>query len=312
MVQTRQMNQLAEVGLLFDNKRKELEKALPDHIAADRFIRVIKTALQNTPELLDCDRMSLWNAALRAASDGLLPDGHRGAIVIYRAGQGGAKKAQWLPMIAGIRQLVRNSGEITTWEAHVVHERDQWQYEQGDNPHILHRPVGGDRGPVIAAYSVARFKTGEISREWMWLDELEKVRKVSKAVRGPWADWTDEMYRKTVAKRHAKVLPMSSDLDDLLRRSDEPDDDEGGTPPPSEEPRRHLTSMTDALDMIEANTAKRSTARHRDGGPEYKPTAEIIDELDAETGEVIDQGEYAPSDDERPLEKEEVHRDART
>jgi recombination protein RecT len=104
------------------------------------------------------------------------------------------------------------------------------------------------------------------------------------------------MYRKTVARRHAKVLPMSSDLDDLLRRPDEPDDDDGKPVERSPEPQR-LGSMTDALDMIAADTRKRGT--------KYKPTAEMIDELDAETGEVIDQGEYAASDDELPLEREE-------
>jgi recombination protein RecT len=238
-------------------------------------------------------------------------------MVIYRDSKGGAKRAQWLIMIAGMRQLVRNSGEIITWEADVVHERDKWKYQRGDNPLIFHEPVQGDRGPVIAAYSIARFKTGELSREWMWIDELEKVRATSKAQRGPWQDWTEEMYKKTVCKRHAKVLPMSSDLEELLRRPDEPDDDEGGTPGNSGAEHQRPSSMSDALDMIAANTeSKRSPARHResepghrDGGPEYKPAAEIIDELDAE-GEVIDQGEYADSDDELPLGgKDHEHHD---
>jgi recombination protein RecT len=303
-------NQIAEVRLQLDNMLGQFAAVLPKHITAERFGRVVLTAIQNNPELLDSDRRSMWNAAMQAANDGLLPDGRLGAIVLYKDSRGGSKRAQWLPMIAGLRQKVRNSGEVETWEAHVVHERDQWEYMQGDTPRIFHRPVRGDRGPVIAAYSIARFKSGELSREWMWIEELEEVRALSKAERGPWKDWTDEMYRKTVARRHSKVLPMSSDLDDLLRRPDEPEDEEGGTPSAPAEERRHMTSMTDALDMIAANTeTKRSTARHRDGGPEYKPAAEIIDELDAE-GEVIDQGEYSDSDDELPLGgKDHEHHD---
>jgi recombination protein RecT len=261
----------------------QFQAVLPKHITPERFGRVVLTAIQNSPELLDCDRRSLWNAAMRAANDGLLPDGRLGAIVIYK-GKAGRPQAQWMPMIAGLRQKVRNSGEIESWEAQVVHERDQWEYQQG--------------GPVIAAYSIAKFKSGELSREWMWIEELDKVRAVSKAVRGPWADWADEMYRKTVARRHAKVLPMSSDLDDLLRRPDEPDDDDGKPVEHSPEPQR-LGSMTDALDMIAADTKKRGT--------KYKPTAEMIDELDAETGEVLDQdqGEYAEGDDELPPQDEQ-------
>lgn len=56
------------------------------------------------------------------------------------------------------------------------------------------------------------------------------------------------------------------------------------------------SQLTDALDMIEATTKKRATKAP------YKPTAELLDEMDAETGEVADQGEYAESDDELPLE----------
>ena len=50
------------------------------------------------------------------------------------------------------------------------------------------------------------------------------------------------------AKRHSKVLPMSSDLDDLLRR-DEEDDSQVG---PAVQPKPPLTrpSMTDALQMM--------------------------------------------------------------
>lgn len=78
-----------------------------------------------------------------------------------------------------------------------------------------------------------------------------------------------------------------------------------GTPPARSQERRHHTSVTDALDMIAANTtAKRSATK-------YKPAAEIIDELNAETGEAIDQDEYAASDDELPLIQEEGRRDSR-
>jgi len=303
MAQSKQISQIADVRMQLGGMSDKFKAALPKHIPFERFVEVVSTAIRNKPELLECDRLSLLNSAMRAAQDGVLPDGRFGAIVPYRE-KGGTKMAQWLIMIAGIRQKVRQSGEIATWSANIVHERDQWDYEEGDNPHILHRPVRGDRGKIIAAYSIAKLKSGEISREWMWIEELDKVRAVSKAERGPWQDWPEEMYKKTVAKRHAKVLPMSTDLDEVMQRPDEPEDDEGSAG--SGESQRDWPrpqTMTDALDMIAANTAKRSTAK-------YKPTAELIDEFDAETGEVIDQGEYAESDDELPLgEKDHEHHD---
>lgn len=288
MAQIAQQNQLAEVRAQLAKQLGQFAAVLPKHIPAERFGRVVLTAIQNNPELLDVDRRSLFNAAMRAAQDGLLPDGRLGAIVIYK-GKGGIKLAQWLPMIAGLRQKVRNSGEIVDWNAHVVHEQDAWDYEEGDNPRILHKPTRGERGPIVAAYSIARFRTGEVSREWMWIEELNKVRAVSKAERGPWQDWPEEMYRKTVAKRHAKVLPMSTDLDDLLRRPDEPNRDDGsadGVKPPAviSGQASPPAALSEALDQIAGRTLAQRT------------------DHDDETGEVIehsDAGEYADGDDEQ-------------
>ncbi len=315
MNQVARQDQLAvlDAQLNRQNQVEQFVKALPKHIPVDRFIRIVRTGVQQNPKLLDADRGSLLSSCMKAAQDGLLPDGRLGALVIYQEA-GGIKKVQWLPMIAGLRQKVRNSGEIVDWNAHVVHANDQWDYEEGDNPHIMHRPVRGERGPVIAAYSVARYRTGEISREWMWFEELEKVRAVSRAKHGPWQDWTDEMYRKTVAKRHAKILPMSSDLDDLLRRPDEPggEGQDGGVKPlvavtGQATPSAALSAAFDQL------SGPRSPCDHVWSAPfdgavkctKCGATQEALDDgFDGATGEVIDAGEYAESDHEE-LPKDE-------
>jgi recombination protein RecT len=150
-------------------------------------------------------------------------------------------------MIAGIRQKVRNSGDVITWEVHLVHEKDLFDFQLGDTPLISHRPVRGDRGKIIACYSIAVMKTGDRSREVMWIDEIEEIRKASRAGNsGPWVTHYGEMVKKTVAKRHAKILPMSSDLDDLLRRDDEDD-----LPTASERRERAPPrTLTDALNMV--------------------------------------------------------------
>ncbi|MFE1598225.1 recombinase RecT [Methylobacterium sp. ID0610] len=209
-------NPLVLVREQIQSREAEFAAALPAHIPVERFKRVLLTAVQNNPDLLKLERRSFFNAAMRAAQDGLLPDGREGAIVEFKG------RAQWMPMIAGIRKKVRNSGEIATWEANVVFENDHFEYQLGDEPKIVHTPVLTNRGKPIAAYSIAVLKSGERSREVMTIEEIEKVRSVSRAkTGGPWSQWWEEMARKTVARRHSKVLPLSSDLDDLLRRDDE-------------------------------------------------------------------------------------------
>jgi recombination protein RecT len=217
MSEEQRVNPIAVFRHELEGMAEQFTAALPKHIPVERFGRVLMTAVQQNPRLLQCSKRSLWQGAMKAAQDGLLPDGREGAIVEYKG------EAQWLPMIAGLRKKVRNSGEIATWEVHVVHEADDFEYELGDEPFIKHRPaLSKAPGPIIAAYSVATLKSGEKSREIMSIHEVEAVRSKSRAQKGPWADpvFYPEMVRKTVARRHSKVLPMSTDLDDLIRRDD--------------------------------------------------------------------------------------------
>jgi len=201
--------------------------ALPPHIPVARFNRVVMTAVQGNPKLLRCDRQSLFNALMKCAQDGLLPDGREAAIVPYgvnEEGRASADTAQYLPMIAGIRKKVRNAGALADWNVQVVQQGDEFDYRLGDQPYIHHKPAmsGGRSRKVIAAYSIATYPDGTISREIMNADQIEDIRRKSKAQKGPWADpvFYPEMARKTVARLHSKQLPMSTDLDRLMHRDD--------------------------------------------------------------------------------------------
>lgn len=198
------------------NSESEFRAALPEHIPVERFVRVVTTAVVSNPDLLNADRRSLFEAAMKAAQDGLLPDSRDGALVIY----GG--RVQWMPMIGGILKKIRNSGELLSIGAHVVHEHDEFTYVLGDDEKIEHRPALGERGKPILVYAIAKTKDSGIYREVMTVADVEKVRSVSRAKNsGPWTQWWGEMAKKTVIRRLAKRLPMSSDLDDIIRRDDE-------------------------------------------------------------------------------------------
>lgn len=235
MNQTAENKQLPTIRDELERMGPEFEKALPRHIPVERFKRVLMTAISMNPDLVYAERRTLWSAAMRAAQDGLLPDGREGAMVIFntKVKQGGQERweqqVQWMPMIAGIRKKVRNSGEIVDWYAEVVHAKDAFEYELGDDPFIRHKPhLGEDRGPIIAAYSICTLKGGFKSRDVMPVDRINRVRQAAKSPDSPaWTKWFDEMCKKVVARRHSKVLPMNTDLDDLMRRDDELYDLEG-------------------------------------------------------------------------------------
>lgn len=208
-----------------DLMQPEFKHALPAHIPVERFMRVVMTAIQRNADLLVAERKSLYSSCMSCAQDGLLPDGREAALVIYNTKKPGTntweKRVQYLPMIAGIRKKVRNSDEIATWDARVVFQNDDFQVILGDDERIEHKPNIFNPGKPIAVYSIAVLKNGERSREVMTIAEVESIRQRSKAKdAGPWVTDFNEMARKTVLRRHSKALPMSTDLDDLIRRDD--------------------------------------------------------------------------------------------
>lgn len=217
-----------------DSMKKQFAYALPPQIPLDRFVRVAMTAMSGKTgqDLVQCTRESLYGAFMGAAQDGLLPDGKEAAIVKF------GDTAQYMPMAKGILKKVRNSGELGMFHVELIHENDEFSYHVDENgPHLFHKPqVFGSRGAINGVYAIAKTKDGEPYIEVMNREEVEEVRAISKAKNGiPWTQWWGEMAKKTVIRRLSKRLPMSTDLDDLIRRDDAMNDLEGGKDK-SEEP----------------------------------------------------------------------------
>lgn len=208
----------------------QFQAALPAHVPAEKFVRVVMTAVNSNPDLQNADRRSLLEAAMKAAQDGLIPDGRESAFVVFNTNAGTKqqprwiKKVQYMPMVWGIAKKIRNSGELESLTANVVYEHDSFEYRLGDDEQILHSPkMLGSRGKPIGAYAIIKTKAGGIYREVMNEEEINAVRDISKAKdSGPWSGpFFTEMWRKTVLRRLAKRVPMSTDNEALMQRDDE-------------------------------------------------------------------------------------------
>jgi recombination protein RecT len=258
------VSKIEAVRQSFDRMGDQFKLALPAHIPVERFVRVTMTALQSNPMLLDCDRRSLFASAMKCAQDGLLPDGRLAAFVPFKG------QVQYLPMVAGILKKVRNSGELVSISSHIAYANDKFFYRLGDEEKIEHEPLlDGDRGEPKLVYAVAHTKDGGVYREIMTVAEIEKVRAVSRAghsKEGPWVNWWDEMARKTVVRRLSKYLPMSTDLDDLIRRDDDLYDFEGARKKAEEVATPRATAIKQTLDSF-AGKANTETQGSTQGGP---------------------------------------------
>lgn len=241
----------------------EFSAALPPQISPDKFIRTTLTAIQMQPELLNADRRSLFGAVMKSAQDGLLPDGREAALVIFRSKSG--PMVQYMPMVGGLLKKLRNSGELASISAQVVYERDQFDYVLGDEEKIEHKPcLFGERGDPIAVYAIAKTKDGAVYREVMSVEEVEKVRSVSRSGNGgPWTTWWGEMAKKTVIRRICKRLPSSADLDQVIAHDNENYD-------LRREPTKQAPNPMDRL--------RAAIQIDEDATPEVTPEEEQVDE----------------------------------
>lgn len=262
----------------------QFRMALPAHIPVERFQRIALTAITNNPDLMRADRRSLFNSCVRAAQDGLLPDGREAALVLFK------DTAQYMPMVAGILKKVRNSGELATISAHVVYSGDKFTYRLGDTEELIHEPPPLDkpRGEAVGVYAIATLKNGEKVREILTKPEVEKIRAVSRAKNaGPWVTWWEEMARKTAIRRLSKRLPMSTDRDDELRKVIEADDDMVDLDAVTvQSPAARVQALL-TEDVEDSGADPLRTPGEGAGGSEVVPEPSAADH-DAVTGEVIE------------------------
>lgn len=212
--------------------RERIRAALPPGIDPDRFVRVTLTAIQQNPKIADGDRQALYNAAIRAAADGLVPDGREGAFVEM------AGKVTWMPMVGGIIKRLATAG--INIDAQLVYENDDFEQQLGDDAAIHHKApkLGQPRGKEIGVYAIARLPNGMVMREVMDTDQVNQVRAASRSANaGPWKQWWGEMARKTVIRRLAKRLPiLDPAVAETIQRDDELYDFAASNPGPGDTP----------------------------------------------------------------------------
>jgi recombination protein RecT len=205
----------ANVRALIERSKTAIQAALPRHLTAERMVRVCNTAVQKTPQLLDCDPRSLIGAIVQASQLGLEPDGTLGHayLIPFNNRKTGKLECQFMPGYKGLIELARRSSQISTIYAQVVHENDQWEFCYGLDPKLEHVPTAGDPGEVIAFYAVARLRDGGAQFEWMWKREVDSIRASSRSGNsGPWVTHYPEMGKKTALRRLCKLLPTSPEL----------------------------------------------------------------------------------------------------
>jgi len=200
-------------------RTKHLSDVAASGLSPERLIKLAVMATNKNPALAKCDMGSVFLALMQCAELGLEPSGTLGGAYLVPYG----RQCQLIVGYRGLLDLARRSGVLEQAEAHVVYERDTFEVEFGLHPKFRHVPEwNGDRGARVLVYAVFRLKGGGVHVEVMGINEVEAIRKRSRSANnGPWVTDYDEMAKKTVVRRGAKYVPMSTEARDALEREDE-------------------------------------------------------------------------------------------
>ena len=192
----------------------EIAKALPSVLTPERFTRITLSALSTNAKLAETTPQSFLGAMMTAAQLGLEPNTPLGQAYLIPYRNHGVLECQFQLGYKGLIDLAYRSGEVSTIQAHVVYENDEFEYELGLEPKLRHVPAKSDRGDPVFFYAVFRTKDGGYGFDVMSVDDVRAhAKKYSRAYsNGPWQTNFEEMAKKTVLKRVLKYAPLKTDF----------------------------------------------------------------------------------------------------
>lgn len=212
---------IGNVKKFFESQKATLLAVLPQHVNADRMLKIALGAMRTTPKLMNCTVESLFGAIVQCSQLGLEPNtplGHA-YLIPFDNKRAGKTEVQIVFGYKGLVDLARRSGQIVSISAHEVCQKDHFEYEYGLDEKLVHRPALGARGDVIAFYAVAKLVGGGYAFEVMSRAQIEDIRDASQNYKFArdkgntvWGQHFVEMGRKTVLRRLFKYLPVSIEL----------------------------------------------------------------------------------------------------
>lgn len=233
-VQPNRPTQPASLVQFVQQMRPEIERALPAHLGgADRIARIALTELRRVEHLAECSRESFAGALMTCSALGLEPGGVSGEAYLlpFWSKKTRTYEVQLVIGYQGMIKLFWQHPLAAGLDTHTVYEGDEFAYEYGLVPVLRHVPARGSaKGPATHYYAVARLTNGGNAFVVLDVDDVEAIRKRSKAKDfGPWSTDYDAMARKTAVRQLFKMLPKSAELaravahDGTVRRDASPE-----------------------------------------------------------------------------------------
>lgn len=159
-------------------------RVLPDWMSTEDKHAWITNAIEylseNWHNLGDCDANAVYAAILAAATTALSLATKGGKAYLVPFGE----DCQFMPGYKGLKELALRSESVLSIVEKPVFESDEFDYEEGNNAYIRHKPDikidrGDDKG-MVGAYAIAYMREGPPIIAFKTMPELRKVAAMSK------------------------------------------------------------------------------------------------------------------------------------
>lgn len=221
--ETKEQNKLTKsmsISDLIKAMEPEIKKALPEVITPERFTRMALSALNTTPKLKECTQISFLAALMNAAQLGLEPNTPLGQAYLIPYNNKGKQECQFQIGYKGMIDLSYRNPQMQVIQAQAVYEKDEFEYELGLHPKLVHRPTTEDRGEVTLFYGLFKLTNGGFGFEVMSKTDMDAYAKeYSRAFDSSFSPWKSNyigMAKKTVIKQVLKYAPLKADFQRAL------------------------------------------------------------------------------------------------
>lgn len=201
----------SELGMVLASELQQPSalEALPRDFNRARFVQNTVALVNDNEQLSKMPQAKLVPVLLKGAYLGLDFFNKECYAVPY------GQQLQFMPSYTGMVKLAKRFSKrpLTDIYAHVVHDGDEFESGMEDgHEYVRFRPKPFNNGPIVGAFAVAQYQDGGIKVETMSKQQLDAVKRMSKAQSGTaWKFFADEMYKKSVIRRLCKGIDLEMD-----------------------------------------------------------------------------------------------------
>ena len=151
----------------------EIRRALPEVLTPERFTRMALSVLNTTPKLRECTQISFLAALMNAAQLGLEPNTPLAQAYLIPYNNKGVMECQFQIGYKGLIDLGYRNPNMQIISAQEVYEKDEFVYELGLNPKLIHKPALHDCGEVKLFYGLFKLTNGGFGFHVMIKEDMD-------------------------------------------------------------------------------------------------------------------------------------------